>query len=86
MKQIKVWFSYQFETIGVSGYCPLLKVGQSIWVKAKTSDGRNCKVLVEYSAANTDNFRIKDSPYDSYLCFRPYIRAAQYPNPFGEGK
>ncbi|GAH41101.1 unnamed protein product [marine sediment metagenome] len=72
--QIKAYFSHQFEEgLYVSGYCPLLKVGQSMWVPGKTLEGNKCRVLVEYSASNTNNFL---SQYDGYLCFNPCVRSA----------
>lgn len=74
MTQIKAHFSHEFEGgLYVSGYCPLLRVGQSMWIDCETGQGNKCRVLCEYSASNRDNF-LSDN---GYVCFKPYVRAAQ---------
>ena len=73
-KEITIYFEHRFERVQVSGYCPLLKCGQTRWVKGKTADGRECDIFVEYSSSNTDNFLTNHGR----LCFRPFVRAALY--------
>ena len=74
MPKLKVYFSVPFQGALVQGYCPLLKVGQCLWVSANWK-GQDGYALVEYSAERSNLLRVQEGITHSYRCIRPYVRA-----------
>lgn len=72
-----IQFEDSFNGEEVSGYCPLLRVGQTRWIRGYYK-GDDADILVEYSSERNNLLRTDQVGQDRWLCFRPTIRAIMF--------